>query len=170
MILKLKGYWSCGLWCPDATYWCAGRQQTGRSPHRCWRRWSWHGRCVHWRRLVWAEPPPSDPWVSAPAPWVPGMEENEGEKKKKQKDTQKKVNNSQADWNTLSIDPDHVCASQGRYLQRGDGSHVLESSLLIFQVVSLRSLVSLAHLPQFNGLIFCRNDRFANHRKMIRRS
>lgn len=39
------------------------------------------------------------------------------------------------------------------YLQRGDGGDVLETSLLIFQVVSLWSLVSFTHLPQFNGLV-----------------
>lgn len=44
-------------------------------------------------------------------------------------------------------------ARGGFYLQGGDGRDVLEASLLIFQVVSLWSLVPLAHLPQFDGLI-----------------
>lgn len=47
------------------------------------------------------------------------------------------------------------------YLQRGDGGDVLETSLLIFQVVSLWSLVPLAHLPQFDGLIFVERESTA---------
>lgn len=52
-----------------------------------------------------------------------------------------------------------MCVS-GVYLQRGDGRDVLEPSLLIFQVVSLWSLVSLTYLPQFNGLICDRKKDF----------
>lgn len=47
------------------------------------------------------------------------------------------------------------------YLQGGDGGDVLETSLLIFQVVSLWSLVPLAHLPQFDGLIFVETESTA---------
>lgn len=47
------------------------------------------------------------------------------------------------------------------YLQRGDGGDVLEASLLIFQVISLWSLVPLAHLPQFDGLIFVERESTA---------
>lgn len=52
-------------------------------------------------------------------------------------------------------------------LQRGDGGYVLEPSLLIFQVVSLWSLVSFTHLPQFNGLICQKHPNSHTNERLV---